>query len=66
MTTTYEEFLKNPEKYLKIAETDKILLINKGRVYVHMYNPNGEKLKAMRSTYGVIKGCDLDDEDLNR
>mgnify|MGYP001085571149 CR=1 FL=1 len=61
MAITYEEFLKNPEKYLKIAETDKILLINKGRVYVHMYNPNGEKLKAMRS-----KGCDLDDEDLNR
>ena len=66
MAITYEEFLKNPEKYLKIAETDKILLINKGRVYVHMYNTNGEKLKAMRSTYGVIIGCDLDDEDLNR
>ena len=63
MTLTYEEFCKDPMKYIKIAETEEILLVNNGMVYVHLFNPHAEKLKAARSLFGILKGYDIEDID---
>lgn len=66
MKVTYEDFFKDPQKYIELAETEEILLVKDGFVYVHIYNPHGDKLKAARSLFGLLRGCDPNDEDLNR
>ena len=40
MYVTYEEFCKNPEKYIAIAETEDIYLTKRNAVYLHLSNPN--------------------------
>lgn len=64
MEMTYEEFCKDPMKYLQIAETEEILLIKNGGVYLHIVNPNADRLKKARSLFGILK--DDGSEDLNR
>ncbi len=63
MTLTYEEFCKDPLKYLEIAETEEILLEKRGAVYLHLFNPYADRLKAARSLFGILKGCDIEDLD---
>ena len=62
MTITYDEFCKDPMKYLEIAETEEILLEKNGDIYLHLFNPHADKLKAARSLFGILKG--VPDEDL--
>lgn len=62
MIVTYEEFEKDPMKYVHIAETEEVLLEKNGSVYVHLFNPNADRLKAARSLFGILKG--VPDEDL--
>ena len=46
MRITYEEFFKDPEKYTTIAETEEVLLVKDGYVYVHLFNPVGDRIKS--------------------
>lgn len=46
MRITYEEFFKDPEKYITIAETEEVLLVKDGYVYVHLFNPVGDRIKS--------------------
>ena len=67
MKVTYEEFCKDPMKYLTLAETEEILLERDGGIFIHMYNPNAERLKAARSLFGILKGQEsLVDEIVNK
>ena len=66
MKVTYEEFFKDPKKYITIAETEDLYLIKNGIIYLHLNNPCGDRLKAARKLIGVLKGCDIDDKDLGR
>lgn len=56
MTLTYEEFAKDPMKYMEVAETEEILLTKRNAVYLHLVNPNAEKLKAARALQGSVSG----------
>lgn len=66
MKVTYEEFFKNPQKYITIAETEEVCLVKNGIVYLHLFNPCGDRLKAARNLIGALKGCDISDEDIDR
>lgn len=63
MTITYEEFCKDPLKYLMKAETEEIILVRDGLAYLHIVSPHADKLKAARSLVGALKGCDIEDFD---
>lgn len=65
MTLTYEEFAKDPMKYLQIAEEEEILLTKRNAVYLHLVNPNADKLKAARALKGSVSG-DFDASDFIR
>ena len=61
MVVTYEEFEKDPMKYVQIAETEEVLLEKNGSIYVHLFNPYAERLKAARSFSNILKeGCNED------
>ena len=65
MEITYEEFCKDPMKYILLAETEEIHLTKRGCTYIHMYNPNADKLKIARTLQGSISE-DLDISDFIR
>lgn len=46
MKVTYEEFFKDPKKYITIAETEEVQLVKDGYVYVHLFNPVGDRIKS--------------------
>ena len=49
-------------KYLQIAEEEEILLTKRNAVYLHLVNPNADKLKAARALKGSVSG-DFDASD---
>lgn len=63
MKVTYEEFFKDPEKYITIAETEEVQLVKDGYVYVYLFNPDGEKIKAARNLMNLMEGCKYDASD---
>ena len=65
MTITYEEFCKDPMKYILIAETEEVLLTKRDAVYLHLVNPNADKLKMARALKGTISE-DFDASDIIR
>ncbi len=66
MRITYEEFFKDPEKYITIAETEEVQLVKDGYVYVYLFNPDGDKIKAARNLMNLMEGCKADMKDLNK
>lgn len=42
MKVTYEEFFKDPKKYVTIAETEDLYLIKNSIIYLHLNNPCGD------------------------
>lgn len=66
MKVTYEEFFKDPKKYITIAETEEVQLVKDGYVYVYLFNPDGDKIKAARNLVKLMEGCKADMGDLNK
>lgn len=66
MKVTYEEFFKDPKKYITIAETEEVQLVKDGYVYVYLFNPDGDKIKAARNLMNLMEGCKADMRDLNK
>ena len=66
MRITYEEFFKDPKKYITIAETEEVQLVKDGYVYVYLFNPDGDKIKAARNLMNLMEGCKADMKDLNK
>lgn len=66
MKVTYEEFFKDPKKYITIAETEEVQLVKDGYVYVYLFNPDGDKIKAARNLVKLMEGCKADMKDLNK
>lgn len=66
MRITYEEFFKDPEKYITIAETEEVQLVKDGYVYVYLFNPDGDKIKAARNLVKLMEECKADMGDLNK
>lgn len=61
MVVTYEEFEKDPMKYIHIAETEEVLLEKNGSIYVHLFNPYADRLKAARNFCNALeRGTDED------
>lgn len=66
MKVTYEEFFKDPKKYITIAETEEVQLVKDGYVYVYLFNPDGEKIKAARNLVKLMEGCKANMGDINK
>ncbi len=66
MRITYEEFFKDPKKYITIAETEEVQLVKDGYVYVYLFNPDGDKIKAARNLVKLMEECKADMGDLNK
>ena len=66
MKVTYEEFFKDPKKYITIAETEDLYLIKNGIIYLHLNNPCGDRLKAARNLVKLMEECKADMGDLNK
>ena len=66
MKVTYEEFFKDPKKYITIAETEEVQLVKDGYVYVYLFNPDGDKIKAARNLVKLMEGCKANMKDLNK
>ncbi len=66
MRITYEEFFKDTEKYITIAETEEVLLVKDGYVYVYLFNPDGDKIKAARNLVKLMEGCKANMGDINK
>jgi len=66
MKVTYEEFFKDPKKYITIAETEEVQLVKDGYVYVYLFNPDGDKIKAARNLVKLMEECKADMGDLNK
>lgn len=66
MRITYEEFFKDPKKYITIAETEEVQLVKDGYVYVYLFNPDGDKIKAARNLVKLMEECKDDMGDLNK
>ena len=66
MKVTYEEFFKDPKKSITIAETEEVQLVKDGYVYVYLFNPDGDKIKAARNLVKLMEGCKADMKDLNK
>ena len=66
MKVTYGEFFKEPKKYITIAETEEVQLVKDGYVYVYLFNPDRDKIKAARNLMNLMEGCKADMGDLNK
>lgn len=66
MKVTYEEFFKDPKKYITIVETEEVQLVKDGYVYVYLFNPDGDKIKAARNLVKLMEECKADMGDLNK
>lgn len=66
MKVTYEEFFKDPKKDITIAETEEVQLVKDGYVYVYLFNPDGEKIKAARNLVKLMEGCKANMGDINK
>lgn len=66
MRITYEEFFKDPKKYITIAETEEVQLVKDGYVYVYLFNPDGDEIKAARNLVKLMEGCKANMGDLNK
>lgn len=48
-------------KYIHIAETEEVLLEKNGSIYVHLFNPYADRLKAARNFCNALeRGTDED------
>ena len=66
MRITYEEFFKDPKKYITIADTEELPLVKDGYDYVYILNPDGDKIKAARNLVKLMEECKADMGDLNK
>ena len=55
MQITHNEFIFNLDKYLKLAETKEIQIINKDQTIDTLSNSDIERFKSLQSVLGVLK-----------
>ena len=65
MKITAEEFKSNPDKYLKLSETETIYLTKNGRIVSKLSSPFEDRVKIAESLIGILPDdIDITDEDI--
>lgn len=54
MLITTTELKMNLEKYLKLAESEDILITKNGKITAKLSNPNADRVEMAKSLLGVI------------
>lgn len=60
------EFKKNFDKYLELCQSEKIYIINRGKIVAVLYSGREEIANNMSKLFGTLPKEAYDDKDINR
>lgn len=67
MSVTATELKLNLGKYLKLAQSEDVLVTKNGKVVVKLTNPNQDRMDIVNSLYGMLSAdTSLEDARLER